>query len=660
MDLKALKLTPRREQFLKQMEIGSVEELLGFYPLRYEKVEAVPFDKWQLQDNVAVQGLICSAPVIVSLPGNRTVTKFSILAWNEQIQISLFNRPWRSAFPYGKEITVFGVYTRDHQITASSTNFHPLSEQTGLRPVYSLPNGMKQNDMKAIMDKALKHTDVLVEKVPERYRMKYRLIGKEQAIHQIHQPKDDNELLQAVRALKYEEFLSFQCALLYGGQSAMAVKQPRKYDPKVMEEAIARLPYPLTSGQQKALEEILADLSSDQVMFRLVQGDVGCGKTAVAALAIQACLSSGWQAVLMAPTEILARQHEQSLNKMGIECVLYTSSLNAAAKKEALDIMKSTRPIAVVGTHALFQDNVEFGKLGLVVADEQQRFGVKQRRALISKGIQADFLMMSATPIPRTYAHFLYGDIHLSSIHTLPPGRQPVLTKYIASSSMKPVLERILEGIEQEGRQVYVVCPSIEDNPEDTLKAAEKIYEGMVQVLGRRISIGLLHGKMKQEEKEAIMGQFSSGKLDVLVSTTVIEVGVDVGNATMMVIYDAHRFGLSTLHQLRGRTARGKLQGECYLLSNTKDPQARERLKKMEELKDGFSISAYDLQTRGPGDLLGTRQSGLPAFVLGDLGKDSRMMDVAHEDAKEILERNEDLAMLEYARQASLSSSYMD
>lgn len=658
MELKDLKLTARRLKLLNDMGIHSLESLLQYYPLRYENVEAVPFEMWKPSDNVAFEGLICSQPIVIRLSNNRSMTKFNVISWNEEIQVTLFNRPWPGQFPFGKSISIFGMYQGKNRVTASSTNFHPLSEQEGLRPVYSIGKEMKQNDMKAIMDKALPYSDVLVDRIPERYRKKYRLLSHAQALKQIHQPKNEKELQQAVRTLKYEEFLSFQCTVLYAEKNS-EVKEGKIFDSALVEEKIQSLPYALTEGQKKALEDVLEDLRSDKVMFRMVQGDVGCGKTVVAALSLYACTLAGYQAAFLAPTEILAMQHAENLKKLGIEAVTLSSSLSASKKREVLEGLKEGTIGIVCGTHALFQEDVEFDRLGLVIADEQQRFGVKQRRALLEKGKGVDFLMMSATPIPRTYAHFLFGDIAMSSIRDLPPGRKPVKTAYLQTASMKKILPQVLQAARQ-GRQIYVVCPAIEENEEAPMASAISIYEGMEKVLGSRLSIGLLHGKMKPAEKEQVMDDFAAGKLQVLVSTTVIEVGIDVPNATMMVIYDAHRFGLSTLHQLRGRTARGKIQGECFLLSPSKDPDAAARLKKLEELLDGFSISEYDLQMRGPGDLLGTRQSGLPAFVLGSFQNDPAIMEVCWHDAKEILELQQDLPMLQYVRQAAANARYMD
>ena len=658
MDLKALKLTKRRQEILAKMGITDLEGILRHYPFRYEMVEAVPFQEWKVQDNVAFEGLICSPARVQWLGSKRSITHFSVMAWNEEIQVSLFNRPWPAQFQFGKPITIFGLYQGKNRVTASTYNFKHLPDQLGLHAVYSLPKECKVSDWTAILDKALPFVQTVDELVPERYVEKYRLLPRWQALNWIHKPSSSKELHQAIRTLKYEEFLCFQTAILAQGLTSID-KEPKMFDLSLIEEKVKSLPYSLTADQKKALEDVLEDMRSSQVMFRLIQGDVGCGKTVVAALSLYACFLSGMQAAFLAPTEILARQHMDNLKKLGIEARLLVSALPAAEKREILEGLENGEISIVVGTHALFQEKVKFENLGLVIADEQQRFGVRQRRSLLEKGNTVDFLAMSATPIPRTYAHFLFGDIALSSIHTMPPGRLPVKTEYIASSSMGPVLGRILAGIE-EGRQVYVVCPAIEDNEETDLKAATKIYEGMKRTLKDKVRIELLHGKMSPEQKADIMDRFARHESDILVSTTVIEVGIDVPNATMMVIYDAHRFGLSTLHQLRGRTARGPRQGECFLLSSTKDPQAKERLKQLEVLLNGFEISEYDLKQRGPGDLLGTRQAGLPTFVLGDYEKDPAMMEAAVVDAREIVARGVDTELLEYARQASESARYMD
>lgn len=640
------------------MGIYSVEDLLRTYPLRYENIAAVPAEQWQIHDSVAFEGVICSQATVFRMPNHQSRTLFRVFHQGQEIEITLFNRPWPGQFHFQNRITIFGMYQGKNKVTASSYNFRPLKEQEGLRPVYAHGKELKTSEMIAIMEKALPFASLVPDLVPERLRKKYRLLDLPRALFWIHKPPSEAALHAAIRTLKYEEFLLFQC-VLQAGASRTVTKTPKNFDRYKIEARIRQLPYTLTADQQKALHDILTDMASDRQMYRMVQGDVGCGKTAVAALAIYACMESGMQAALLAPTEILARQHLASLQKLGLEAGLLTSSLPKKEIREIKAQLKAGSLQAVVGTHSLFQDGVEFENLGLVIADEQQRFGVRQRRALIEKGHQTDFLMMSATPIPRTYAHFLFGDIQMSSIHTMPPGRRPVITRFISGTSMAPVLPDVLQAVE-DGRQVYVVCPAVEDNPETNMRSARRIYEGMVATLGSKIQIGLLHGKMKAEDKEAVMQDFADRNIQILVATTVVEVGIDVPNATVMVIYDAHRFGLSTLHQLRGRAARGSVQGECFLLSDTKDPLALERLKKMETMQNGFDISAYDLQQRGPGDLLGTRQSGLPAFILGDFEKDPAIMEVCVKDAAEILRAHEDPALLRYVQKAAENSVYVD
>lgn len=656
MELTELKLTARRFGLLQKMGITTLEQLLKTYPFRYESHEQLPFDQWQKGDTVGFAGLIASRPAVIRLGKNRTMTRFTVISWNQELQVTVFNRPWLNAFPFGETIHIRGTYNGEGKVTAMQAQKKPLEE--GLVPVYSMTKGMKPADMPAILDKALEHLDQLPDLVPPDLRRRYRLLDKDTSYRWIHRPSDEKRLHLAIRTLKYEEFLCFQCAVQ--SESALGQrKTPRMFDQALAEAFLDQFPYDLTADQRQAIEDVWSDQRRDTTMYRLVQGDVGSGKTVVAMAAIRACELSGAQSALMAPTEILARQHLKTLQSAGIEAKLLVSSLSRKEKQEVLEGLKTGTLSVVVGTHSLFQDPVEFADLGLVVADEQQRFGVSQRRQLLEKGKGADFLMMSATPIPRTYAHFLYGDIALSAVKTMPAGRKPVETRYVRGQSMKPVLKDVLQGL-KEGRQCYVVAPAIDENLELDIKGVTSLYEGMVKVLGKDWTIGLLHGRMSAAEKEEVMTRFKAGDIHILVSTTVIEVGIDVAKATMMVIYDAHRFGLSTIHQLRGRCARGPVQGTCWLLSATKDMAAVERLQKLQELRDGFAISEYDLQLRGPGDLLGTRQSGLPAFVLGDFEKDPAIMEAAVQDAAAMLARRDWPPLMEYVRQARDSVRYID
>lgn len=657
--IKGLKLTPAQKGFLESRKISTLEELMAAYPRRY--VPIVPCDAWQLGDEVLFCGVVVGSRAGQRIGGGRILTRFEVMTWNVTVEVSVFSYGHFPRFETGKTVTVCGVLQSAGRVTASWTSFQPLPSNLEVYPLYSLPAGTRRDMMLRIMDKALPFVHLLPERTPQALRDKYRLLPLGEALEDAHRPPNEARLAAAIRTLKYEEFLSFHCARL--ALSSKSPKTPRQFDRRLIEKKIADLPFALSQDQRQAVDDILEDLGGDFAMYRLLQGDVGCGKTIVGAMALYAVSLAGLQSALLAPTEILARQHVESLRRLGLDAVLYCASLKAKEKKQVLEGLQDGSIDIVVGTHSLFSDPVVFDRLGLVIADEQQRFGVLQRRALVEKGHQPDVLLMSATPIPRTAAHFLYGDIDLSAIHTMPPGRRPVKTRVYHSSSMKPVLSRILEGIEQEGRQVYVVTPAVEENEETGLHSAQGIYEGLCSVLGTRFSIGLLHGKMKTEEKQAIMDRFASGEVQILVSTTVIEVGIDVPKATLMVIYDAHRFGLATLHQLRGRCARGPVQGECYLLSSSRDVQARSRLAQMETITNGFDLAQYDLELRGPGDLLGTRQSGLPAFILGDAQKDLGMMECCAQDAREILDHPEDpdnREMIRFVRQALESGRFVD
>lgn len=652
-----MKITSRRLGLLVKMGIQTVEDLLKYYPLRYETRCIKEFSQWQEKENVIFSGLICAPARVIRLGKNRTMTKFKVMSWNEELNITLFNRPWTNQLVFGKTIVIQGIYQGNYNVTATNYSFKPIEEQLGIQPIYALTDGLKQADMQAILKQALQYVHIMPQRVPQRYMDAYHLLDINQAYQWIHFPKDENHLKQAVRTLKYEEFLCFQL-VMQTMHVKKEIKEPKKIDVSKIYEWIDNLPFELTKDQKQSIDSVLYDLKLDSIMFRLVQGDVGCGKSVVAFASMYANQQANYQSALLAPTEILARQHVENMHKLGLDATLYVSSLSSKEKKEILTGLNDGTIQNVVGTHALFQEGVTFHKLGLVIADEQQRFGVKQRKALLEKGRNVDFLMMSATPIPRTYAHFLYGDMDISSIHTMPKGRKPVETKYFKTSSMKPCLKQVLDFIE-EGRQCYVVCPAIEENDEYKMRNVVEIYEGMTKTL-KDVRIGLLHGKMSSSEKEEVMTKFQNHELDILVSTTVIEVGIDVKNATVMVIYDAHRFGLSTLHQLRGRVARGEKQGYCFLLSPSSDVQAIERLKKLEELKDGFEISEYDLHMRGPGDILGIRQSGVPALVFGDFDKDKAMMEACIHDAREILMDQQDTDLLLYVSKAIESAQYFD
>lgn len=536
-----------------------------------------------------------------------------------------------------------------------------------MEPVYTIREGITQKDIKKYIEKAWNALgNQITNFIPQALIEKYRLISRREAIYFIHHPKSIESVKQSLRHLKYEEFFRFQIMMqaMKAKEQVVIQGHAKHFDRAEVNDLKKALKFELTKDQENAIDDILVDLASDKVMYRMLQGDVGCGKTLVAAFGMYACVLSHKQAALMAPTEILAKQHAQSLKSLfqdfEIEVEVLYSSLKTAEKEHILKRLKQNEIDILIGTHALFQEEVTFYDLGMVVADEQHRFGVGQRRRLIEKGDKVDFLLMSATPIPRTLALSLYGDMDVSTIQELPKGRMPIQTKLVRSASMSPILQEVLSLID-EGNQCYVVCPAIEKNEETNIKNVTDIYEGMQASLGRKYPIALLHGRMSALEKDDVMKRFASGEIQILVSTTVIEVGVDVANANIMVIYDAHRFGLSQIHQLRGRVGRGQSQGYCYLLTSTKEEDSLKRMKILETTTDGFAISRADLQLRGPGDILGTRQSGVPGFILGDVIQDANILEVAREDAAYVLAHLQDYPEIEKLLDEQVpSGTYLD
>ncbi|MGX8834857.1 ATP-dependent DNA helicase RecG [Amedibacillus sp. YH-ame6] len=669
MKLKDLRISDKKIEILHTMNVFQAEDLLTYYPFRYEEMAITPRTTWEKEQKITIEAIILSRARVIRFKGKQSVTKFKVLYEEEEFDISLFNRPWVSTFTVGKSITIIGKYDGGSRITALQYNFQPLQEQLGIHPVYNLRDGITQKDIQKYIEKAfVQLQDQIQDFVPEIFKEKYKLMNRKDALYHIHHPQNRNALKQSLRLLKYEEFLRFQLAMQAIKVKEKAVMHGHQKE-FLMEEVMDlkhTLSFELTNDQNKVIEEILDDLKSDKVMYRMVQGDVGCGKTLVAAFGLYACVLAHKQAAFMAPTEILAKQHYQNLKKtfqdIEIEIEVLYSSLKPVDKKEILRRLKDNEIDILIGTHALFQEDVDFYDLGMVVADEQHRFGVSQRRRLLEKGDKVDFLLMSATPIPRTLAISLYGDMDVSTIQELPKGRMKVETRLIRSKSMAPILEDVLEKIDQ-GNQCYVVCPAIEKNEDYDMRNVMGIYEGMCQSLGRRYQIGLLHGRMSPQEKDDVMERFVSGKIDILVSTTVIEVGVDVKNANIMVIYDAHRFGLSQIHQLRGRVGRGDKAGYCYLLTSSSDPDSLARMKICEKTSDGFEIARADLQLRGPGDILGTRQSGVPGFILGDVIQDSNILEVARDDATYILKHIEEASyemIANYLKTTIDSGTYLD
>lgn len=639
-DIKLLKTTSRRLEILASMNITTLEDLIYQYPYRYEVIEEkYPTDE---DEHLIIEATVIS-PVKIFFKGKMSRMSFEVEdKYLQHFQVSIFNRHFlRQHLKLGTTITIIGKCI-NHRITASDIKIKPLQDISGIYPVYSLKEGITQKSFRQYVKKALSLLNHEFDDfIPEKYRIQHHLIRKESALYCIHFPENKKDVQEALKYLKYEEFLKFQLTMqLMKQQRTQEIGIAKDFDVTQLQSLILSLPFALTKDQQTAIKEIVEDLKSPQMMYRFLQGDVGSGKTVVSSVALYANYLAGYQGALMAPTEILATQHYQTLSRFfentDVHIELLTGSLSLKEKERVYQAIQSGEADIVVGTHALFQKKVVYHNLGFVITDEQHRFGVMQRKALKNKGQQVDFLIMSATPIPRTLAISMYGDMDVSTIKTMPQGRLPVKTQYIHSSSMKPILKHLKSYLAQ-GGQCYVICPLVEDSENLEAKSASQIAEAMQKYFQTQYNVGLLHGQMKEDEKEKVMNGFLNNTIQILVSTTVVEVGVDVKNANMMVIYNAERFGMSQLHQLRGRIGRGQEQAYCYLMSASSSKEAIERLKYLEKSHDGFEISLYDLKLRGPGEVLGQRQSGLPTFLVADIMKDFPILSIARKDADEII-----------------------
>ena len=549
----------------------------------------------------------------------------------------------RTIIKEGSKITIIGKYDKIHnQITATEIKMETIGDKTIIEPVYHLTYGLSKKVLQKYINISLQDFET-IEYVPNYLKEKYNLINKKEAIKIVHNPNSIENLTKALQYLKYEELLVFMIKMNYlktNKQFKIGLKRNIEYEE--VNKFINNLPFKLTPDQLKAVNEIYEDLNSPRRMNRLLQGDVGSGKTLVAIIAIYINYLSGYQSALMVPTEILARQHYETIKKLfekyNINICLITSKIKAKEKKEYYKGLEEGTISVAIGTHALISEKLKYHNLGLVITDEQHRFGVNQRSELKNKGITPDTLYMSATPIPRTYALTIYGDMDISSIKTMPNGRKQIITKLKKETEIKDVLYMMLDELKK-NHQIYVIAPLIDESEKMDLENVNALYEKMNKAFGKLYNIGLLHGKMSNEEKEEVMNSFKENKTQILVSTTVIEVGIDVKNATMMVIFDAFRFGLSALHQLRGRVGRNELQSYCILISNYE----KERLKIMEEVSDGFKISEEDFRLRGSGDLFGYRQSGDMSFELCDVRKDYNLLVKAKEDALELANCHDDV-----------------
>lgn len=632
---------PKSAEKYKKLGIETVEDLLLYFPFRYEDFKSKNVLDLEDGEKAVVSGLVATPANVQYYGFKRNRLRFTIKQGELVLAVSFFNQPYLAdKIELGQTVAVFGKWDK---AKGALTGMKLLAQvEDDLQPVYRLAQGVSQSALVKVIKTAFEAglDQLLEENLPQVLMDKYHLLSRRQAIRAMHFPKDLEEYKQALRRVKFEELLFFQLQLQVLKEENRSVGQGiiLDWDDKKLKTLQASLPFSLTEAQERSLSEILADMRSPYHMNRLLQGDVGSGKTVVAGLAMYAAVTAGKQAALMVPTEILAEQHLESLTSLfpSLRILLLTGSLKVAERRERLALIEAGEVDLIVGTHALIQEGVHFHDLGLVIIDEQHRFGVAQRRILREKGQNPDVLMMTATPIPRTLAITAFGDMDVSIIDQMPAGRKEIITRWVKHQQLNLVLDWLVKEI-QKGSQAYVISPLIEESEALDLKNAIALEEELIAYFGNRARIALLHGKMKGEEKEAIMQAFKRGEIDLLVSTTVIEVGVNVPNATVMIIMDADRFGLSQLHQLRGRVGRGDKQSYAVLVANPKTESGKRRMKIMTETTNGFVLAEEDLKLRGSGEIFGTRQSGIPEFQVANLIEDYPILEEARKVAIQVV-----------------------
>ncbi len=645
---------PKMYELLNKLSIYTVKDLLEYYPRVYEdRTKITPISDFQKDQNVLFLGTLVKPVTMVYAKKKKILSTvvvddsgaIAMLTWFNQVYIKDRIKEGGTYLFYGKVGSVSG--SRATLDSCSIYDVNDLDKIQGLYPIYPLTAGITQNYLFKLINNLMDSGIMVNEIFNEEFRRKYRLAEANYALRNIHFPKSYEMVNVARNRIIFEELFLFQLALLNMKQIEVEHTNTNTYSDLDESEFLKLIPFELTGAQKKVVSQIKKDMSSKTVMNRLVQGDVGSGKTMVAAIAMYLAVKNGYQAALMAPTTILANQHyielSQYFEKLGINVEIITSSTTKKQKEKIIEKLKNNDIDILIGTHSIIEDNVEFNNLGLVVTDEQHRFGVKQRMKLSAKGNVVDTIVMTATPIPRSLAIILYGDLDLSIIDELPPGRKPVETCVVNDSYNQRVYNFLKKQI-NEGRQVYVVCPLVEENEDLDLNSVEKLYEEYKKEFNG-YNVAILHGKMKNKEKDSIMQEFKANKINILISTTVIEVGISVPNATVMVIENADRFGLAALHQLRGRVGRGSASSYCILKSNNKSAIARQRLDIMRKSNDGFEIAQKDLELRGPGDFFGVRQSGMPEFKLANLLTDTKILESTQEAVKTLIEEDRTLSL---------------
>lgn len=660
MDIQYIKgVGPKKAYKLKRLNINTIEDLLYFIPRDYEdRTNFMSIIECKIGEKASLQVQVIGPPSIVRPRKNLSILKIPVKDISRTAYLTWFNQEYlKDKFPIGEKFVLNG---KINKIGGEIQIMNPIVERIDemakvgkIMPIYPLTEGLTNNEITKIINFAINEYIGLVQEfLPFDIIKRYDLPDIKEAIKNMHFPTSKSILDKCRRRLSFQELFTLQMGLYtiksknYNSNSGIKFKKT----PEVI-NFIDKLNFRLTNAQINVVKEIETDMEKDIQMNRLVQGDVGSGKTIVGVIAMYKAVLSGYQAVMMAPTEILARQHFESISNLfeeyNIKCELLVGSIPMKKKEEILLDLKEGRIDILIGTHAIIQDNVEFYRLGLAITDEQHRFGVKQRGILAQKGKYPDIVVMTATPIPRTLALILYGDLDISIIDELPPGRKEIET-YAVGPEMIDRINKFIRKQIVEGRQAYIVCPLIEESETLTIKSAEDIYENLKNNVFIDFNIGLLHGKMNSKDKDQVMEEFKDNKVDILVSTTVIEVGVNVPNSNIMVIYNAERFGLAQLHQLRGRVGRGEYQSYCILINESNNPIARERMRILQSSTDGFIISEKDLELRGPGEFFGTRQHGLPELKVANLISDMDILKIAQKEAIELLNKDVNLKEEQY------------
>ncbi|WP_255472855.1 ATP-dependent DNA helicase RecG [Planomicrobium sp. CPCC 101079] len=634
---------------LQEMNIETLHDLIMTFPYRHEDFQLKDLADTPHNERVTVEGRVESEPSVLFLGKNKSRTQVQVLVGRHLVKAIFFNQPYvKAKLRIGEVLTLSGKWDRGRQvITVQSHSIGPKTDGADFEPVYSLKGSIYQKTFRKLMRQALDLAkDDLIDCLPQRFLDGYHLPSFHDALEWVHFPPDGEMLKQARRRFVYEELLMFQLKM----QSLRKKNREEEggsfinYDLEKLKKFIQSLPFDLTAAQKRVVNEICKDMREPFRMNRLLQGDVGSGKTVVAAISLYAAVTAGLQGALMAPTEILAEQHANTLAQwfepLGLNIALLTGSVKGKRRQLILDQLAAGEIQILIGTHALIQPDVQFNKLGLVITDEQHRFGVDQRRVLKDKGYNPDVLFMTATPIPRTLAISAFGEMDVSVIDEMPVGRKEIQTFWMKKEMFGKILGRMEKELAA-GRQAYVICPLIEESDKLDFQNAVELFQQLSSHFHGKYTVGLMHGRLHSDEKEETMRAFTEGKISVLVSTTVVEVGVNVPNASFMLIYDAERFGLSQLHQLRGRVGRGSEQSYCVLLADPKTEMGKERMASMTETNDGFVLAEKDLQLRGPGDFFGRKQSGVPEFKMADLVHDYRALETARKDAEKLVNSEE-------------------